>query len=369
MEKAKVFFTDLKTRPGRNLLDKLEILMEKAGAGNIDYKDKFTAIKIHFGEPGNLAYIRPNYAFTVAEFIKKHGGRPFLTDANTLYSGKRANAVDHLESAHRNGFNSTSTGCNVIIADGLKGTEFREIEINMKHCKTAKIGSAIADADIVFSMNHFKGHEMTGFGGALKNIGMGSGSRGGKLEMHSASKPRIEEKNCTGCSVCIKSCSQNAIKLNASRVAVIDYDACIGCGQCVAVCMFNAAQVEWNEKAITATEKISEYTYAVLKGKQHFHINFVMNVSPNCDCWSNNDCAIIHDIGILASFDPVAIDVASVDMVNRANAARGSVLENSGYVDGDDKFKHLYPNTDWRAGIDHAENIGLGNSQYDLIIV
>lgn len=369
MSKSKVFFTDLNTKPGNNLTDKLKHLIVSAGAGDLEYKDKFTAVKIHFGEWGNLAYIRPNYARVVIDFIAEKGGRPFLTDANTLYVGKRANAVDHLWTAHANGFNYLATNCNVIIADGLKGTEYREIEINQKHCKTAKIASAIADSDIIISLNHFKGHEMTGFGGALKNLGMGSGSRGGKLEMHSASKPKIEKEKCVSCGVCVKNCSQKAISFDSAKKASIDYDLCIGCGQCVAVCMFDSAQVVWNEGAETCTEKISEYTLAVLKDKQHFHINFVMNVSPNCDCWGHNDVAIVRDIGIAASKDPVALDAACADMVNSSTMATGSVLEKTGYSEGKDKFNHIYPNTNWKSGINHAVEIGIGNKEYELIKV
>lgn len=367
MEKSKVYFTNLRTKPGKNLLDKLRNLILKAGIETIDFNGKFVAIKIHFGEPGNLAYIRPNYAAEVVEVINKLGGRPFLTDSNTLYTGKRANAVDHLETAMKNGFNPMAVGCNVIIADGLKGTEYREIKINKKHCKTAKIGSAIADADIVISMNHFKGHEMTGFGGALKNLGMGSGSRGGKLEMHSASQPRIEKKNCVGCSQCITSCSQGAISFNENKKADIDYSKCIGCGQCVAVCQFGAAQVIWNESADTANEKIAEYAYAVVKDKPSFHISFIMNVSPDCDCFSNNDMAIVPDLGIAASFDAVALDKACVDMVNNAPMISGSILQDKHFHEGEDKFGHIHINTNWKAGLQHGEDIGLGSVEYELI--
>ena len=195
MPPSSVYFTDMRTRPGKNMLDKVASLVKKAGMDQIDFKDKFVAIKIHFGEPGNIAYIRPNYVAVIVKMIKDLGGKPFLTDANTLYHGKRANAVDHLQSAMENGFNRISVGCDVIIADGLTGTDYIEIPVNGEHCKTAKIGAAIAEADIVISLNHFKGHEMTGFGGALKNLGMGSGSRGGKMEMHSASQPIIATKN------------------------------------------------------------------------------------------------------------------------------------------------------------------------------
>ncbi len=369
MEKSKVYFTNLKTTPNLNLLDKLEKLVKKAGIESIDFQDKFVAIKIHFGEPGNLAYIRPNYAAKIVSIIKELKGMPFLTDSNTLYTGKRANAIDHLETAFQHGFNPLSAGCNVIIADGLKGTEYREIEINCEHCKTAKIGAAIADSDIIISINHFKGHEMTGFGGALKNLGMGSGSRGGKLEMHSASQPKIKSANCVSCGQCIKGCSQDAITFDDNKKAVINYDKCIGCGQCVAMCQFNAAQVVWNESADTANEKIAEYTYAVIKDKPNFHISFIMNVSPNCDCWSSNDIAIVPDIGIAASFDPVALDRACVDLVNKAPIISGSVLEHSHYHDGEDKFNHIHVNTNWEAGLKHAEKIGIGTQNYELIVI
>ncbi|NMM64927.1 DUF362 domain-containing protein [Clostridium sp. P21] len=366
---SKVYFTNLRTKPGFNLLDKLEKLIKKAGIEDIDFKNKFVAIKIHFGEPGNLAYIRPNYAAKVVKIIKELGGIPFLTDSNTLYTGRRANAIDHLDSAFENGFNPLTVGCNIIIADGLKGTEYREIEIDGKHCKTAKIGSAIADADIVISMNHFKGHEMTGFGGALKNLGMGSGSRGGKLEMHSASQPKIQETNCKACKQCVKRCSQEAISLNENKVASIDYSKCIGCGQCVAVCQFNAAQVVWNESADTANEKIAEYAYAVIKDKRNFHINFIMNVSPDCDCFNSNDLPIVPDIGIAASFDPVALDKASVDLVNKAPIIEGSVLTDKHYHEGEDKFNHVHVNTNWETGLKHGEELGMGALDYELVTV
>lgn len=375
MSKSKVYYTDLKTRPDLNLLQKLEKLVKTAGIEKIDFKNKFTAIKIHFGEPGNLAYIRPNYVKKIVDMIKGLGGIAFLTDANTLYVGRRANAVDHIEAAMENGFNPLSVGCNVIIADGLKGTDYKEIQVNGKHCKTAKIGSAVADSDIIISMNHFKGHEMTGFGGALKNLGMGCGSRGGKLEMHSASKPAIEQTRCTSCGQCIKNCSQLAISLDNNKKAQIDYDKCIGCGQCIAMCMFGAVEARWDESCEIINEKVAEYTYAVVKDKACFHINFMMNISPNCDCWVNNDAAIVPDIGIAASFDPVALDKACIDMVNSAPVLKGSVLDNENSrpcsCEGDsfDKFKHIHPNTNWMAGLKHAEALKLGTLEYELVKV
>lgn len=368
MEKSKVYFMNLRTKSNLNLLDKLERLVKKAGIQSIDFEKKFTAIKIHFGEPGNLAYIRPNYARKIVEILKSLGAIPFLTDSNTLYSGKRSNAVDHLQSAMENGFNPISVGCNVIIADGLKGTEQKEIEIKGKHCKAPKIGAAIADADIIISMNHFKGHEQAGFGGALKNLGMGSGSRLGKLEMHSASKPKINIEKCRTCGMCLKSCSQVAIEYGENKKAKIDYEKCIGCGQCIAVCLHGAAGFSWDQPIEILNEKIAEYAYAVVKDKPNFHINFIMNVSPNCDCWSANDMAIVPDIGIAASFDPVALDAACLDLVNKAQVIRGSAADNNNN-DEKDKFKHVHPGTIGEAALKHAKTIGLGTQEYELISI
>ena len=377
LEKSKVYFMDLRTKPGSNLLDKLERLVKTAGMGNIDFKNKFVALKIHFGEPGNLAYIRPNYAARIVKIVKSLGGAPFLTDCNTLYSGGRSNAINHLETAAENGFTPTTTGCSVIIADGLKGTDYREIEINQKHCKTAKIGAVIADSDIIVSLTHFKGHGMTGFGGSLKNLGMGSGSRGGKLEMHSASHPKISTKKCMSCGQCIKSCAQEAIAFDKNKKAEIDYKKCVGCGQCIAVCQFNACQVVWNESADTANEKIVEYAYAVIKDKPNFHINFIMDVSPDCDCCGNNDAAIVPNIGIAASFDPIALDRACVDMVNAAPIICGSAFDDVNnckdeahvHHGTDDKFSSIHKGTDWRVGLLHGEKIGMGTQEYELIHV
>lgn len=368
---SKVYFTNLRTNPSSNLLDKMERLARKAGIANIDFKNQFVAIKIHFGEPGNLAYIRPNYAARMVRLIRSLGGKPFLTDSNTLYSGGRSNAVDHLKAAMENGFNPISADCNVIIADGLKGTDYREIEIDGKYCKAPKIGAAIADADIVISMNHFKGHEQAGFGGALKNLGMGSASVGGKLELHSASQPKINTDNCIGCNICVKHCAHDAIHLN-NRKAEIDYTKCVGCGQCVALCQHEAAVVADWDTSEHLNYKIDEYSKAVLKGKPNFHISFIMNVSPECDCWNHNDAAIVPDLGIAASFDPVALDQACADMVINAPILGGSKLAENHpheHLEGEDKFHLIHPDTNWKAGLDYAEEIGLGTKAYELINV
>jgi len=366
---SKVYFTDMRAKADRNLLDKLLILIKRAGIEQIDFKDKFVALKIHFGEPGNLSFIRANYAAKVTQFLLDKQAKPFLTDSNTLYKGNRANAIDHIKSAFENGFNPIAVPCPVIIGDGLKAIDYVEIPIDLPYCKTAKIGSAIAEADIIVSLTHFKGHEQAGFGGALKNIGMGSASRQGKLDMHSSSQPIIDEAVCTSCGQCVKYCASQAVHLNKNKKAEIDYVKCVGCGQCVAVCQFEAAQPVWDSSTDILNYKIAEYTFAVLKDKPNFHINFIMDVSPNCDCWNCNDAAIVPNIGIAASFDPVALDKASADLVNASAANLNTVLNvtKHGELQNTDKFKLLHPNTDWEAGLKHAEAIGLGSMNYELI--
>ncbi len=368
---SKVYFTDMKTNGTINLLDKMERLVKAAGIESLDCKDKFTAVKIHFGEPGNLAYIRHNYAARMATILQGLGARVFFTDSNTLYSGRRSNAIDHLESAQEHGFSALTLKAPVIIADGLKGTEYREISLDLPVCKSAKIGSAVADADVIVSMTHFKGHEQAGFGGVLKNLGMGAASRGGKLDLHSSSKPIIDQNNCTGCRQCVKDCNYGAVTLNVKKRAEINYDLCVGCGQCIAVCRFDAAQPVWENSSEVMNRKIAEYTWAILNEKPHFHVSFIMNVSPNCDCFDCNDIPIVPDLGMAASFDPVALDQACADLVAGAPAVRGSAANPQGKADltNIDKFKVVHPHTDWKVGLVHAEAIGLGTTGYDLVKV
>ena len=290
MEKSAVYFTDLRVTVGTSLLDKLKKLLQKAGIGEIDFDGKLTAIKINFGEPGNLAYLRPNYAKAVADLVKELGGVPFLTDCNTLYVGRRKNALEHLEAAYENGFSPFSTGCHVLIADGLKGTDDVSVPVEGgTMVKEAKIGRAIMDADVFLSLNHFKGHELTGFGGAIKNIGMGCGSRAGKMEQHKSGKPTVDQALCRGCGLCAKLCAQAAISYDSARKASIDHDRCVGCGRCIGVCNFDAIANHNDSANDDLCVKMAEYTKAVLAGRPHFHINLVIDVSPYCDCHAEND--------------------------------------------------------------------------------
>lgn len=361
----------MRVSPPQNLQGKMEHLIRAAGIEKIDFKGKFTALKIHFGEPGNLAYVPHNYAARLAEFLQSLGAKAFLTDCSTLYTGRRSNAIDHLTGAAENGYNMLCVKAPVIIADGLLGTDYREIATGFELCPVAKIGAAVAAADIIISINHFKGHEMAGFGGALKNIGMGAASKGGKLELHSTSKPRVDTKNCTGCRLCERNCNYGAIAVGGNKKAAINYDLCVGCGQCIAMCRFDAAQAVLNDSSELMNKKIAEYTHAALKGKPHFHISFIIKVSPDCDCWACNDAPVVPDLGIAASIDPVALDQCCADLVAAAPA-----LPNSRAYDktpqtlaGIDKFKLIHPNTNWEAGLQYAQEIGLGSREYEMIKV
>lgn len=344
--------------------------MKTAGFETIDFTDKYAAIKIHFGEYGNLAFLRPNYARVVADYVKELGGKPFLTDCNTLYVGSRKNALDHLETAYVNGFSPYQTGCHVIIGDGLKGTDETIVPIDGEYVKEAKIGHAIMDADVFISLTHFKGHEMAGFGGALKNIGMGCGSRAGKMEQHCDGKPSVDQSLCVGCGACSRICAHGAPQFKDHK-ASIDHDKCVGCGRCLAVCPKDAIAADYNDSIAMLNYKMAEYSLAVCKDRPCFHVSLICDVSPNCDCHAENDIPIIPNVGMLASFDPVALDVACADLCNQMTPVENSVLGENIKVHGNeedhDHFHMTHPDTEWRSCISHAVKIGLGRDQYKLI--
>ncbi|MCL2879612.1 MAG: DUF362 domain-containing protein [Treponema sp.] len=372
---SKVYFTDMRTHSGNGLLVKLDKLIKKAGIEKIDFNKKFVAIKIHFGEPGNLAFLRPNFAKTIADKIKSLGGMPFLTDCNTLYVGRRNQGLSHLDAANENGYFPMSTGCQNIIADGIRGLDEIDVPVSGgEYCKTARIGRAIMDADIIISLNHFKGHEASGFGGAIKNIGMGSGSRAGKMAMHSDGQPIVKKDECTGCKICARFCAQDAITFSGGK-ASINEKKCTGCGRCIGACSSDAIDHRWNSSEAAMSCKMAEYAKAVLDGRPNFHITVVNQVSPMCDCYPENDAAIIPDIGMFAGFDPVALDKACIDAVNAAPGLHNSLLGDNVLKNKkaagktNDYFTDLHHGTDWRVQISHAEKIGLGSSTYELITI
>ena len=376
MEKSKVYYTDFRTRFHRDHLPgKLKRVLKAAGLAEIDLDGKFTAIKMHFGEMNNLAYLRPNWARTVAEFVSECGAKPFLTDCNTMYPGHRKNAIEHLYCAWENGFTPLSAGCPVIIGDGLKGTDDIEVPVEGgEYVKNAKIGRAIMDADVFISLSHFKGHEMAGFGGCIKNIGMGCGSRAGKKEMHSEGKPTVNEAKCRGCRMCMKECANNGLRFDDEKKKMtIDTDNCVGCGRCLGACNFDAINFTLDSAIPVLNSKMAEYTKAVISGRPNFHISIIIDVSPDCDCHQENDMAMLPDIGIFASFDPVALDQACADACMKAEPIPGSKLDDNmhaeGFHDHHDHFKNNTPESEWETQLIHGEKIGLGSRDYDLVFV
>jgi uncharacterized Fe-S center protein len=262
-----------------------------------------------------------------------------------------------------------------IIADGIRGVDDIDVPVSGgEYCKIAHIGRAIMDADIVVSLTHFKGHEGTGFGGVLKNIGMGSGSRAGKMAMHKDGKPQVKADRCIGCKICARFCAHGAISFDKNNKAVIDHNKCAGCGRCLGACSKNAISNSTDSSGLALCCKIAEYTKAVLDGRPHFHISIVNQVSPFCDCHGESDAAVVPDIGIFAGFDPVALDKACIDAVNAAPSITTSIISErqETHKDGQghkDHFTDIHPGTDWRSQLAHAEKIGLGSTSYELITV
>lgn len=374
MEKSKVYFTNFRTVAfGDGLPAKLQKLIKTAGIAQLDLDGKFVAIKMHFGELGNISYLRPNYARAVVDVVKELGGKPFLTDCNTLYPGSRKNALEHLECAWQNGFTPLTVGCPVMIGDGLKGTDDIAVPVaGGEYVKEARIGHAIMDADVFISLTHFKGHEMTGFGGTIKNIGMGCGSRAGKKDQHSNGKPHVEESLCRGCRRCQRECANEGLVFDeAKKKMTVDQEHCLGCGRCLGACNFDAIAFD-NDAANTVLNcRMAEYTKAVVDGRPNFHISLIVDVSPNCDCHGENDAPILPNLGMFASFDPLALDQACVDACLAATPLPNSQLSDnmskSDFVDYHDHFRNSTPESEWRTCLDHAAKIGLGSREYELI--
>ncbi len=374
-----VFFMDLRATPKENLLEKLSRLVEEAGLKDIVKSRDLVAVKLHFGELGNTAFIRPVFIRRIVDVIKRAGGEPFLTDANTLYAGTRSDSPHHLETAIKNGFAFSVVGAPLVIADGLRGKSETPILIDQKRFQTVYIGSEIIEADSLISAAHFKGHELSGFGGTIKNLGMGCASRKGKLAQHSTVSPKITKEKCIACGDCLPHCSQQAISMikrktntelentEIKETAVINPKKCIGCGECILICPNEAVQIQWDQAIPVFLENMVEYTMGVLKGKENnaLYLNFITDVSPACDCYPANDAPVVRNIGILASRDPVAIDQASADLVNQEEALPGSCLKTN-RKPGEDKFKGIYPEVNWELQLIYAEKLGLGSRKYHL---
>jgi len=366
---SQVFFSDLRASRDRNLFDKLRVLLDKLPLREVIAENDLVAIKMHFGEQGCTAFVPPIYLRIIVEKVREHRGRPFLTDVNSLYLGPRADAVSHHLLAMEHGFVYPVVKAPVIIAGGLRGNSGQKILVKLKHYQEVEIAHEIMQADALISVAHFKGHELTGFGGTIKNLGMGCATRRAKLSQHSTVKPEIQQDICTGCGSCLRWCNFRALTLSpVSNKASIDQGLCVGCVECLLSCPEKAIKLNWNESSIGVQEKMVEHLYGLLKnkGKKVLYLNFLTRISPVCDCYSFTDSPIVKDLGILASTDPIAIDQASVDLVNQAEGNRDSQLGMMVEA-GRDKFRALYPDIDWSIQLSYGEQLGLGRRQYELI--
>jgi hypothetical protein len=362
-----VYFVDCRTASKQSLLDRLERLLNAAGLDFIRPRD-LVGIKLSFGERGNTAFLRPPFVRRVVDKIKACGAKPFLTDSNTLYHGHRTNSVDHLVLAEEHGFGLAQVGAPIVMADGLRSESWLETEVNLRHFQKVRFGSVVGEMDALVSLAHFKGHLACGFGGTLKNIGMGLGSRAMKQQMHSGTvRPEFDSRDaCTGCGRCVTVCLHGAIRVTAGK-AQFAYERCIGCAECIPACPEGALKILWSEKPEVLGEKIAETTLGVvrqLKGRC-LYVNFLLDITPDCDCFPFNDNPIAPDIGILASRDPVAVDHASVDLLNAEESSPASRIGRR--PGGEDKLAALYPEIDWRRQLQYAEEIGLGGCRYRLV--
>lgn len=352
--KSQVYFVAVKDANDIPVVNgKLKSLIEKSRVLDFLGKNDKVAIKMHFGEQGNTGFVRPEHVRIICDEIAAKCSSAFLSDANTLYRGRRLNSRDHLALAYEHGFTKEAVGLDCIIPDDNKKEDKVDIQINQKFIKTAKVARIFMDADALIAISHFKGHILTGFGGALKNIGMGCATREGKLAQHCDMSPVVHTDKCTGCGECEIVCPAGAIHLENNK-SVVDSAKCIGCASCLAVCPTMAMFIDF-EASDKAQQKIGEYCLAVLREKKERvgFINFAIRINKECDCWGIDNPRIAPDLGILASSDPVSIDKASFDLVNKICAK--------------DIFKEVHPEHDGLKQLQYAQALGLGSLDYELI--
>lgn len=352
--RAKVYFIPCGHPADEDKLQRqlMQLIREKKLLGFIEAKD-LVAVKTHFGEAGSQGYVRPHFFKGLADLIRRKNGKPFLTETSTLYVGQRSNAVDHLQLAYDHGFTPENTDMGIIMADGLLGDEETEVPISGIRYPSVRIATLAVKAQALVLVSHFTGHVASGFGAALKNLGMGLASRRGKLIQHSTATPSIKSKKCTACGMCIRWCPSFAIRIGEEKVAEIDAQKCIGCAECLAVCRFDAVAFNWSETYEALQEKITEHAFGVYETKRGkgLYINFLTRITRDCDCMNRYE-PICQDIGILVGLDPVALDAASLDLVE---SRLGQTLDRVAY------------DIPIRRQLEHAAKIGFGTPEYHLL--
>ncbi|MFH1150905.1 MAG: DUF362 domain-containing protein [Actinomycetota bacterium] len=356
---SKVYFAEAGGRPRQGPLDRLHMLFEAAGFPARIAKRDLVAVKVHVGERGSTSFVPPYYVSAIVEDVTRCGGRPFLTDSGCLYFSARYNARDHMVVAAEHGFTIETAGAPFLVADGLRGSDVRTVDVGYKNLASVDVVSAIHDANSLVVVTHVTGHALTGFAGTLKNLGMGAAGRRMKLAVHDQVRPGVKHELCTVCNNCLDNCPAEAVDIVDGQI-VMDPDVCIGCGECISICPEKAVGVLWKGDPLAAQEKLAEISAAVLANKHDrcCFFTFLINVTPTCDCWNYSAAPLVGDIGYLASTDPVAIDQAAADLVNGAERAEGG-------PGNTDRFK-AFQGIDWSRQLSYAEEIGLGTRAYEL---
>ncbi len=354
---SKVWFSSLEDNAGAvEISEKLVRLYDAAGFEKIFGEDEFTAVKIHFGEKNNTGHIKPQWIKPLLDTLKEKKCKPFLTDTNTLYRGERQNSIDHLMQAYEHGFSIETLGVPVIIADGLLSKNFSEVAVPGEHFQSVRIANDILHSHSLMVLSHVTGHILSGMGAAIKNLAMGAAPRSGKQVQHADVRPEVNAEKCRGCRLCMEWCPRDAIQIY-DGVARIDIEKCYGCGECIATCRYQAIKYSFNDTSRALQEKMAEYAFGAVKNKEGkcCYFNFLTHITKECDCMDKVQDKITGDIGILASYDPVAIDQASVDLLK----------QNS----GGDILRRLWPKNDYSVQIIHAGRLGMGSIDYELVDV
>lgn len=381
MGPSKIWYMDARAR---RFLESTAIkgrqIIERSGWLDRLKRGDIVAVKTHMGEAYNTGYLRPVIISTLVELLKEKGLRPFVTDTTTMpYHPwiSRTLAMDHLETANRNGFNQGTVGCPVVIADGWLGTDDVIVDLRGRGNYLTKqfVARAIADADALLSVAHFKGHPAGGYGGSIKNIGVGGASKRGKMNLHGAlagDKPLIDAKLCPGRScewwqVCEDCCPEGSIKVT-DRGLEVDLESCVYCFACANLCvnMAGVKSIQRFDHLPALGRRIADSALGVMLTKEEgkvFFLNYAMDISPNCDCYGWTDTPIVNGLGILASYDPVAVDKACIEMMNAAPGLLNSEAEEFGALATGAKKLNIIKGRDIEAQIHGGVANGLGSAE------
>ena len=351
--RSDVYFVKEAGSDTKNRISSLLKLIHAMDPFSIYKENEFVPLKVTIGDKRCIYHLNPEIVKSVISEIKKKKAKPFLFDTNVIYTGSRLNAVDHLTLAQQKGFSHSKVGAPFIIADGLFGQDGKEYKLDSEYIKKIKIPSFIGMLDSLVVLSHVTCHMLTGYAGAVKNVAMGMSCRSTKQVQHSSLKPHTIEGRCTSCGLCIETCPVNAISFRDSKKALIDQTKCIGCGECLCACKFDAISVNWDEDSGVFAKRIAEVAGFILsKFKDKLFINFAFDITKECDCISTkNEKIVSRDIGILASKDIIAIEKATVDLVNK----------------NEDVILKEKSQDSYKTSLEDAHKNGLGNLDYNLI--